>query len=251
MAALAGAVRRVEGEDPRLQLRDRGAAVEAGELLGEEQRLGRVLVDHLDFDQAGGETRRRLDRLREAPPQIGLHHQSVDDHGDVVFVFLVEDDLLVEATQLTVDFHPRVALEAKLLEELAVLAFAPAHDRGRHHEFCPLLEGHQAVDDLLLGLAGDLGAALGQCGTPIRAQAGAGSRGSRSPCRRSSAGCARSSSGRSRSPARVPRSSRRRASPSGRGTVARRPRATRHNAVDPRRRSCRRQGSTYPSRKAR
>ena len=161
MAALAGAVGRVEGEDPRLQLGDRGAAVEAGELLGEEQRLGSRVVDHLDFDQAGGEAGGGLDRLGEAAAQVGLHHQPVDDDGDVVFVFLVEDDLLVEPPQLAVDFDPRVALEPELLEELPVLAFAPAHDRRHDHEFGPLLERHQAIDDLLLGLAGDLGPALG------------------------------------------------------------------------------------------
>ena len=160
VTALAGAVRRVEGEDPRLQLGDRGAAIEAGELLGEEQRLG-LAVDHLDFDQAGGKARGGLDRLGEAPAQVRLHHQAVDDHGDVVFEFLVEDDLLVEPAQLAVDFDPRVALEAELLEQLSVLAFAPPHHRRHHHEFGALLERHQPVDDLLLGLAGDLGPALG------------------------------------------------------------------------------------------
>ncbi len=160
VAALAGAVGRVEGEDPRLQLGDRGAAVEAGELLGEEQRL-RLAVDHLDFDQAGGEPGGGLDRLGEAAAQVGLHHQPVDDDRDVVFVLLVEHDLLVEPAQLAVDFDPRVALEAELLEQLAVLAFAAADDRRHDHEFGPLLERHQPVDDLLLGLAGDLRPALG------------------------------------------------------------------------------------------
>ena len=91
----------------------------------------------------------------------GLHHQPVDDDRDVVFVLLVEDDLLVEAAQLAVDLDPRVALEPHLLEQFPVLAFAAAHDRRHDHEFGPLLEGHQPVDDLLLGLAGDLLAALG------------------------------------------------------------------------------------------
>ena len=88
-----------------------------------------------------------------------------------MFVLLVEDDLLVEAAQLAVDLGPRVALEPHLLEQFPVLAFAPADDRRHDHEFGPLLEGHQPVDDLLLGLAGDLGSPhSGQCGIPIRAQ---------------------------------------------------------------------------------
>ena len=160
VAAVAGAVRRVEGEDPRLQLGDRGAAVEAGELLGEEERL-LVGVDELDFDQAGGEPGGGLDRLREAAAQLRFHHQPVDHDRDVVFELLVEDDLLVEAAQLAVDLGPRVALEPHLLEQFAVLAFAAADDRRHHHEFGPVLDRHQPVDDLLLGLAGDLLAALG------------------------------------------------------------------------------------------
>ena len=63
-------------------------------------------------------------------------------------------------------FDPRVALEPHLLEQFPVLAFAPAHDRRHDHEFGPLLEGHQPVDDLLLGLAGDLLAALGAVRDP-------------------------------------------------------------------------------------
>ena len=43
VAALAGAVRRVEGEDARLELRDRGAAVEAGEPLAEGEAVGHSL----------------------------------------------------------------------------------------------------------------------------------------------------------------------------------------------------------------
>ncbi len=123
--------------------------------------LSALLVEDLDFDQAGRQPSRRLDRLREPPPQVRLHHQPVDDDRDVVFVLLVELDLLVEAQQLAVDLGPRVALEPHLVEQFAVLAFAAADDRRHHHEFGPLLQGHQPVDDLLLGLAGDLVAALG------------------------------------------------------------------------------------------
>ena len=160
VAAVAGAVRGVEGEDPWLELRDRGAAVEAGELLGEEQRR-LVGVDELDFDQARGEPGGGLDRLREAAPQLRFHHQAVDHDRDVVFELLVEDDVLVEAAQLAVDLGPRVALEPHLLEQFAVFAFAPADDRRHHHEFLAVLQHHQPVDDLLLRLAGDLGAAGG------------------------------------------------------------------------------------------
>ena len=79
-------------------------------------------------------------------------------------------------------------------------------------------------------------------------RAGAGSRRSRSRCRRWSATSWSGSSARSRRRARARRSSRRRASPCARGTAARTPRATRRSGAAPRRRSCRRRATTCPSR---
>ena len=79
-------------------------------------------------------------------------------------------------------------------------------------------------------------------------RAGACSRESRSWCRRSSAGCGCCSSGGSRWPGRCPRSGRRRASPSARGTAARTPTATRRSGAGLRRRSCRRRATTCPTR---
>ena len=74
--------------------------------------------------------------------------------------------------------------------------------------------------------------------------AAACSRESRSSCRRSTADCGCCSSGGSRSPARCRRCDRRRASPSARGTAARRPTATRRIGAALRRRSCRRRATT-------
>ena len=147
----------VEGEDPRLQFRHRGAALQTGEALREEQTLA---VDDLDRDQALRHAGRRLDRFRQPPSQVLLHHQSVDHHRDVVLVLLVELELLVEQTHLAVDLDPGVAVGPELLEELAVLALAAAHHRCHHHEPGAFVEGHQPVGDLLLGLTGDLLPAL-------------------------------------------------------------------------------------------
>ena len=281
MAALAGAVRRVEGEDPRLELRDRGAAVEAGEALAEGEAVGdplgqlprplrpldpadvlgrlpllglagAALREHVDLDDASREGGRRLDRLREPAAQVALHHQAVDDDRDVVVVLLVELDLLVQPAQLVVHPDPAVALEAELLEELLELALAAPDDRRHHHEARALLQGHDAIGDLLDRLPLDRLAALGAVRIPdprpeqAQVVVDLGDR-----ARPSTAGSARWSSGRSRSPARARRSSRRRASPSGRGTGAHRPRATRRSGAAPRRRSCRRQGSTYRTRRGR
>ncbi len=171
MAALAGAVGRVEGEDPRLDLGHRGAAVEAGELLAEDQglaalagaragqglrpgNLGRA-VDELDLDQPVGEAGRRLDRLGEALADALLHHEPVDDHRDVVLVALVEGDVLVEAAQLAVDHGAGVALLPHLLEHLPVLALALTDDRGADHELRALGQRRHPVGDLLDRLPGD------------------------------------------------------------------------------------------------
>jgi hypothetical protein len=173
VAALAGAVRRVEREDPRLDLRHRRAAAEAGELLAEDQHLAalasarprerlragdldiRAGVDELDLDQSVGQPRRRLDRLGEALAEPLLHDEPVDDDRDVVLEALVEDDLLVEAAQIAVDDGAGVALLAHLLEQLPVLALALADDRSEDHEAGVGLEGHHPVGDLLERLAGD------------------------------------------------------------------------------------------------
>ena len=99
-----------------------------GELLREGQNP--LLVHELDLDQPVGQRHRGLDRVGEALAQIGLHDQPVDDDRDVVLVLLVEHDLVLEAAQLTVHLDPAEALGAQLLELLAVLALAPADDRG-------------------------------------------------------------------------------------------------------------------------
>src|SRR6202012_4529845 len=72
---------------------------------------------------------------------------------------LVEHDLLIETPQLAVDLDAPEALGPQLLELLAVLALAPADDRGHHHEARPLRELHHLVDDLLGRLAADRAAA--------------------------------------------------------------------------------------------
>src|ERR1044072_3746416 len=64
-AALARAVRRVEREDPRLELGHRRAALQAREALGELQDLtvGPVPREHLDLDDPVGQRDGRLDRV--------------------------------------------------------------------------------------------------------------------------------------------------------------------------------------------
>ena len=157
VAGGAGAVRAVEAEDARLDLGQRDAAVHAGELLAEREGLA---VGGLDLDEAVGELGGGLDGVGEPPPQALLHHQPVDDDGDVVLVLLVEVDVLLELAHLAVDLDAREAVGAELLEQLAVLALAAAHHRRDDAEPGAAVEVAHLVDDLLDALPGDGAPAL-------------------------------------------------------------------------------------------
>ena len=138
VARRAGAVRVVEGEDARLDLRQRDAAVDAGELLAEGELA--AVAGELHVHEAVGEGGGGLDGVGEPPPQPLLHHQPVDDDVDVVLELLVEVDVLLELAHLAVDLDPGEAVRAQLLEQLAVLALAPAHDRREDAEARARLE---------------------------------------------------------------------------------------------------------------
>ena len=151
-APRARAVRRVEREDPRLELREADAVLGAREALGERQLLA---VDHVDHDEPFRQRDRRLDRLREPRAEIRLHHEPVDDDLDRVLELLVEDDLLLEHPDLAVDLHAREPVGAQLLEDVLVLALAVAHDRRVDGELRPFRQPQHLVDDRLDRLARD------------------------------------------------------------------------------------------------
>ena len=155
-APRARAVRRVEREDPRLELGERDAVLGAGEPLGERQLLA---VDDVDDDEPLGERDRGLDRLPEPRAQIGLHHQPVDDHLDRVLELLVERDLVLEEPLLAVDLDAREPLGAQVLEQVPVLALPVADDRGVDREPRPFGEPQHLVDDRLDRLSRDRPAA--------------------------------------------------------------------------------------------
>ena len=152
VARRARPVGAVEREDARLDLGQRDAAVDAGELLAEGEGGP---VGELDVDEAVGELGGGLDGVGQPPPQPVLHHEPVDDDGDVVLVLLVEVEALVELAHLAVDLDAREAVGAQLLEHLAVLALAAAHQRRDDAEARPRVELAHLVDDLLHRLPGD------------------------------------------------------------------------------------------------
>ncbi len=157
-AARAGAVRRVEREDPRLELGQPDAVERAREPLREGQRLA---VDHVDHDEPVGERERRLDRVGQPVADVLLEDEPVDHDLDRVLELLVELDLLLELALLAVHLHAREALAAQVLEDVLVLAFPVTDDRSVDRELRPLGELEHLVDDLLHRLPGDRASALG------------------------------------------------------------------------------------------
>ena len=120
----------------------------------------------LDLDQPVRLRHRRLDRVREALAHVVAHDQPVDHDRDVVLVALVQHDRLLQHAHAAVDPHARKALGAQLVQQLAVLALAPPHDRRQNHEARAPVERHHVVDDLLDGLARDRLAADVTVGMP-------------------------------------------------------------------------------------
>ena len=158
----AGTVWIVEGEHPRLQLRQADAAVLAGVVLGKTQLL--VLLGQLDGHKAPGMGAGRFNRVRQAAAQPLLQHQTVHHQLNGVLPVLFQLDLFRQVVENAVCPHPGEALLPGILQNLHMLAlFAPNH-RGQHHETSPLPQSLHPVHNLVDGLAADLLAALGAVG---------------------------------------------------------------------------------------
>ncbi len=113
-------------------------------------------LDEIDRHEPVGERGRRLDRLREPQPQVGAHHEPVDDDLDRVLELLVElGHALLEDVLLAVDLDAREALPRQVLEDVLVLALAVAHDRRVDREARPVLELQHLVDDRVEALPRD------------------------------------------------------------------------------------------------
>src|SRR6478672_1194736 len=85
-------------------------------------------------------------------------NQAVYHHFERVNLVFVELDLFAEVAHLTVYPHTHIARPPHLLEDVAVLAFAPAHQRRQQHQPRAIGQRGDGVDDLLHRLLGDLAA---------------------------------------------------------------------------------------------
>ena len=116
-------------------------------------------VHDVDRNEPVRERRGRLDRLGQALAQVGLQHEPVDDHVDLVLELLVEDDLLLEQAHLAVDLDAGEAVGPQLLEHVAELALSVANDRRVHREPRPLGQRQDLLHDLVEALPRDRPAA--------------------------------------------------------------------------------------------
>ena len=156
VARLARPVRRVEREVPGRQLVERQPAERARERLREVLDLLAAIVRR-DGDRRDpfGELERGLERVGDAPPDVRLGDQAVDDDLDRVLVVLGQADGLGELADLAVDPRAREPLPRQVAEQLLVLALAPP-DHGRQHlELRALRQLHHLIHDLLGRLAAD------------------------------------------------------------------------------------------------
>ena len=157
-AGRAGAVGAVEGEQPRRDLRQAGAAVGAGPAL--RQRLLGGALDR-QRHQPVADLERGLQRVGDAALDAGLDHQAVDHHVDRVLLLLVEVGQLAARSRCAVDADADEALLGHLRQLLLVLPLLAAHVGGVEHQAGVGRQQHDAVDHLLHGLRADDVAALG------------------------------------------------------------------------------------------
>lgn len=155
VAGGAGAGRVIEGEDARLQLRDRVATLGAGEVGRESQGLPLLPVHGRHQDDAAGESQRRLERLGEALLQIVTHLEAVHHHLDGVLLLQLQGRGIREIAHLPVDAGTDITLGRQVFQQLDVLPFAIAHHGGQQHQLGAFRLGQHLVHHLADGLGGE------------------------------------------------------------------------------------------------
>ena len=146
--------RAVEREHARRDLRQRNPAIDAGTAL----RKPAIFVPRPEIEehQPVGEAQARLECFGDAAPRGTPSPRDGRPpprcRGACRFL---QADLIAEFTRFAVDAHAHVALAAQLLQLLAILAFAIAHDWGEHLQACALTESEHSLGHLGDGLARD------------------------------------------------------------------------------------------------
>ncbi len=168
----AGAVRRVEREQPRLDFGNREAGNRAGEFLGEQNPVRIVLgaalhagsfffcrkrhrLGKLRNRKALGELQCGLEQFRKPLFDLFAHHDTIDHDVDVVIELLVERRRLRDLVELAVDLDALEALLEIFGEFFFVFALAAARDRREQIKLGAFGQRQHAIDHLRNGLAFD------------------------------------------------------------------------------------------------
>ena len=146
VAGRAGAVRRVEAEQPRFDLLDGEAADRAGEARGEHGAFAAIGV--LGIDDAVGHAERGFEAVGQARGDAVADDQAVHDGLDLVLDLAVERRDLADFVEVAVHLDAGEAAALQFGEFLAVFALAVAHDRGEQQQARALRHRHDAVDHL-------------------------------------------------------------------------------------------------------
>ncbi len=157
----AGAVGRVEREEPRRDLGQRRPAVGAG-IVGREDFLG--TVGHRHDDDAAGYPGRGLDRVGQALAVLLIlrrfGHEAIHDDLDGVLLLFVQLGRVVQVHESAVHPGPQEPLLDHLGHLLAVLALLARHVRRQDRESAADRQAQRPVHHLLDGLGLDRPAAL-------------------------------------------------------------------------------------------
>ncbi len=151
VAGGAGAVGRVEGEGIGRRLFVRQAVVGIHEVLAEGGDFFGIGIENKDEAVAGAEG--GLQRGGDAVAAVVAHFEAVHYQFDVVYFVAVHLQIGHQLADFAVNAHFGIALFAHLLEEFAVVAFAPPHQRRQHNDFMAVKEFHNALFHLVFGVA--------------------------------------------------------------------------------------------------
>src|SRR5690606_23599660 len=160
-ASGAGAVRRVEREEARLELGKSEPAVGTGEVARVEVPFGEarlsptaLVADGDHVDRPVSKRERTLDGFDEASARLGRDGLAIVDDLDRVLVAAIEEDRIIalETNELPIDEEASETLLAKALDLAFELAAPRPHD-GSADEHPPTAEAlEDLIDDLLRAL---------------------------------------------------------------------------------------------------
>ena len=146
VAGRAGAVRRVEAEQPGFDLLDREAAHGAGEARGKHGSFRAVGVFRVD--DAVRQRQCRFEAVGQPWGDAVAHHHAVHHRLDLVLGLAVQRRHLADLIQRAVHLHPGEAAALQFAQFLAVFALAVPHHRREQQQARAFRHRHHPVDHL-------------------------------------------------------------------------------------------------------